>query len=78
MRRNVVAADKGVNDNNAGSVYSHRYAVAVTTAARPYHHGNLREALLLAGEHTEVERTGYADGAYSTGLRAAAMLGATD
>jgi monoamine oxidase len=34
--------------------------------------------LLLAGEHTEGERTGYADGAYSTGLRAAAMLGATD
>ncbi len=50
MRRNVVAVDKGVNDNNAGSVYSRRYAVAVTTAARPYHHGNLREALLLAGE----------------------------
>jgi AcrR family transcriptional regulator len=24
--------------------------VTVTTAARPYHHGNLREALLLAGE----------------------------
>jgi AcrR family transcriptional regulator len=24
--------------------------VLVTTAARPYHHGNLREALLLAGE----------------------------
>jgi len=50
MRSNVVAADKGVNDNNAGSVYSRRYAVLVTTAARPYHHGNLREALLLAGE----------------------------
>jgi AcrR family transcriptional regulator len=50
MWRNVVAADKGVNDNNAGSVYSRRYAVPVTTAARPYHHGNLREALLLAGE----------------------------
>ena len=50
MRRNVVAADKAVNDNNAGSVYSRRYAVAVTIAARPYHHGNLREALLLAGE----------------------------
>ena len=50
MRRNVVAADKAVNDNNAGSVYSRRYAVLVTTAARPYHHGNLREALLLAGE----------------------------
>ncbi len=51
MRRNVVAADKAVNDNNAGSVYSRRYAVAVTTAARPYHHGNLREALLRTGEH---------------------------
>ena len=50
MRRNVVAADKAVNDNNAGSVYSRRYAVLVTTAARPYHHGNLREALLRAGE----------------------------
>ena len=50
MRRNVVAADKGVNDNNAGSVYSRRYAVLVTIAARPYHHGNLREALLLTGE----------------------------
>jgi AcrR family transcriptional regulator len=50
MRSNVVAADKGVNDNNAGSVYSRRYAVLVTTVARPYHHGNLREALLLAGE----------------------------
>jgi AcrR family transcriptional regulator len=50
MPRNVVGDDKGVNDNNAGSVYSRRYAVQVTTAARPYHHGNLREALLLAGE----------------------------
>jgi AcrR family transcriptional regulator len=50
MRRNVVAADKAVNDNNAGSVYSRRYAVLVTTVARPYHHGNLRKALLLAGE----------------------------
>jgi AcrR family transcriptional regulator len=26
--------------------------VAVTTAARPYHHGNLREALLRAGERS--------------------------
>ena len=50
MPRNVVAADKDVNDNNGGGVYSRRYAVLVTTAARPYHHGNLREALLLAGE----------------------------
>jgi AcrR family transcriptional regulator len=50
MRRNVVAADKAVNDNNAGSVYSRRYAVLVTIAARPYHHGNLREALLRTGE----------------------------
>ena len=49
MRSNVVAADKAVNDNNAGGVYSRRYAVLVTTAERPYHHGNLREALLLAG-----------------------------
>lgn len=30
--------------------------------------------LLLAGEHTEAERTGYADGAYGTGLRAAGLL----
>jgi AcrR family transcriptional regulator len=51
MPRNVVAADKAVNDNNAVTVYSHRYAVErMTTAARPYHHGNLREALLDAGE----------------------------
>jgi AcrR family transcriptional regulator len=50
MRDNVVAADKGVNDNNGGSVYSRRYPVLVTTAARPYHHGNLREALLRTGE----------------------------
>jgi AcrR family transcriptional regulator len=50
MQRNVVAADKAVNDNNAASVYSCRYAVGVTTAARPYHHGNLRAALLDAGE----------------------------
>src|SRR4051812_34919589 len=52
MRGNVVGADKGVNDNNAVSVYSARYPVPLrmTTAARPYHHGNLREALLDAGE----------------------------
>jgi AcrR family transcriptional regulator len=50
MRRNVDAADKAVNDNNAGSVYSGRYASGVSsTAARPYHHGNLRETLLVAG-----------------------------
>jgi monoamine oxidase len=30
--------------------------------------------LLLAGEHTDGERTGYADGAYTSGLRAANML----
>jgi polyamine oxidase len=30
--------------------------------------------LLLAGEHTDGERTGYADGAYASGLRAASML----
>ena len=52
MRRNVVGADKAVNDNNAVSVYSARYPVPLrmTTATRPYHHGNLREALLDAGE----------------------------
>jgi polyamine oxidase len=33
--------------------------------------------LLLAGEHTDCERTGYADGAYSTGLRAADRLAAS-
>jgi polyamine oxidase len=32
--------------------------------------------LLLAGEHTESARTGYADGAYTSGLRAAGRLGA--
>jgi monoamine oxidase len=32
--------------------------------------------LLLAGEHTESARTGYADGAYTSGLRAAGLLGA--
>jgi monoamine oxidase len=32
--------------------------------------------LILAGEHTESARTGYADGAYTSGLRAAARLGA--
>jgi polyamine oxidase len=30
--------------------------------------------LLLAGEHTDGERTGYADGAYTSGLRTAGML----
>lgn len=30
----------------------------------------------LAGEHTDSDRTGYADGAYATGLRAARRLGA--
>lgn len=30
--------------------------------------------LLLAGEHTDGERTGYADGAYCSGLRAAGLL----
>ena len=32
--------------------------------------------LLLAGEHTQSARTGYADGAYASGLRAAGRLGA--
>jgi hypothetical protein len=32
--------------------------------------------LQLAGEHTDSERTGYADGAYASGLRAARLLGA--
>jgi AcrR family transcriptional regulator len=49
MPANVVAADKAVNDNNDVAVYSGRYAGAVTVA-RPYHHGNLRQALLRAGE----------------------------
>lgn len=30
--------------------------------------------LLLAGEHTSADRTGYADGAYTSGLRAARLL----
>ena len=30
--------------------------------------------LLLAGEHTDSERNGYSDGAYSSGLRAAGRL----
>jgi monoamine oxidase len=30
--------------------------------------------ILFAGEHTQSERTGYADGAYSSGLRAAGQL----
>ena len=32
--------------------------------------------LLLAGEHAHSARTGYADGAYTSGLRAAKRLGA--
>ncbi len=32
--------------------------------------------LLLAGEHTDSARTGYADGAYTSGLRAAEWLAA--
>ena len=32
--------------------------------------------LVFAGEHTHSARTGYADGAYATGLRAAERLGA--
>jgi polyamine oxidase len=32
--------------------------------------------VLLAGEHTHSARTGYADGAHASGLRAAGRLGA--
>jgi AcrR family transcriptional regulator len=50
MPANVVTADKAVNDNNAGTVNTDRYASPAMTATRPYHHGNLREALLREGE----------------------------
>jgi AcrR family transcriptional regulator len=52
MRRNVVADDKAVNDNNAVTAYSigTLRPGSMTTTARPYHHGNLRETLLSAGE----------------------------
>jgi AcrR family transcriptional regulator len=50
MAANVDAADKAVNGNNAVAAYSPTTISLVTTATRPYHHGNLREALLEAGE----------------------------
>jgi AcrR family transcriptional regulator len=49
MRANVDGDDKAVNDNNAVAVYTGRYADAVAVS-RPYHHGNLRAALLREGE----------------------------
>jgi AcrR family transcriptional regulator len=50
MASNVVGGYKDVNDNNAVGVNSCRYACSVTATARPYHHGNLRPALLAAAE----------------------------
>jgi AcrR family transcriptional regulator len=50
MASNVVGGYKDVNGNNAVSVNSCRYASPMTASARPYHHGNLRPALLAAAE----------------------------
>ena len=50
MASNVVGGYKDVNDNNAVTVNSRRTLPAVTATARPYHHGNLRPALLAAAE----------------------------
>jgi polyamine oxidase len=63
------------NDPFAGGSYSH-----CPLGADPSMPDLLGEPiggmLLLAGEHTQTSRIGYADGAYVSGLRAAQMLGA--
>src|SRR3954469_7536348 len=51
MPWNVVTEYKDVNDNNDVGVYSRVYAVpSMAVSTRPYHHGNLRPALLEAAE----------------------------
>ena len=50
MTRSVDTDNKAVNDNNAVSVYTRRYANPMAVSARPYHHGSLGTALL---EHAE-------------------------
>jgi len=58
MANNVDSDDKAINDNNDAAVYLARYlGVAMATAARPYHHGNLRSALMEAAERA-LERGG--------------------
>lgn len=61
------------NDPFAGGVYT-----SCPLGADPSMHDLLGQPvngrLLLAGEHTHFERTGYADGAYASGRRAAGLL----
>ena len=61
------------NDPMAGGSYSH-----CPRGADPSMYDALAEQLhgriLLAGEHTQAARVGYADGAYVSGLRAARRL----
>ncbi len=63
------------NDPFTGGAYSH-----CPPGADPSMFDVLGEPmhgrLLLAGEHAHSARTGYADGAYVSGLRAAERLGA--
>ena len=54
--RNVYVDNNAVNGNKAGAVYTCRYPGAIATGARPYHHGNLRQALLDRAERTLADR----------------------
>ena len=63
------------NDPFAGGAYTHcppgTDPSMLDLLGEPVH-----GRLLLAGEHTQSARVGYADGAYASGIRAAKMLGA--
>ena len=56
MPSNVSGDNNAVNANNGVNAYTDRYPGAVAPETRPYHHGNLRRALLERAEQTLVER----------------------
>jgi len=69
----AVAVTSWAGDPRSGGAYTH-----VTPGASPADLDllgePLRGRLLFAGEHTQSARTGYADGAFSSGVREAARL----
>ncbi len=69
----AVAVTSWAHDRFTGGAYTHCPPgvdpSVFDVLAQPVH-----GRLLFAGEHTDAERTGYADGAYTSGLRAARLL----
>ena len=69
----AAAVTSWAHDPLTGGAYTHDPPQADPSMFDAFAHP-VAGRLLFAGEHTDRERTGYADGAYTSGLRAAGLL----